>query len=401
MERKKLSVEREKLSPERQLVLMTAVEMEDPQGDALKELLNEQLDWSDVIFQMVTHRTLNMFYYNLKKFGLFGIPEKEIQRLLESQWLVYGERNRSYLGHLGEVMKALEKHNVIVPILKGNLLASLVYPAIEARIFNDLDLLMKLDDINAVTKALQEAGFIQGFYDEEKGIVVEATRKAKVLTQMVSHELQEFQKVCDNPFAKLVQVDVNHDILWRGNCPYKIDTKDLIERTVPVEINGIKGYMLDYADNIIQLSCHLYKEATLMIWITDIRDLKIYKFADLYMYIKKFYSDIDWKQLVDRVKGYGIDKIVYYNFHFIGMMFGELVPQEVMDSLRPEDLTYLDEYGIENQEPSIWKVDFFTRLFDTNRVLIAEGQTSGMSRFMEAKMKADGKCFHRTIQGKA
>lgn len=393
-------MERSALSPERQLVLMTAVEMDESQGGRLKEILEGKPDWSDVIFQMITHRTLNMFCYNLKKFGLFGIPEKEIQRLLESQWLVYGERNRCYLGHLSEVMTALKKYNVIVPILKGNLLASLVYPAIETRIFNDLDLLMKLDDVNIVTKALEEAGFIQGFYDEEKGIVVEATRKAKVLTQMVSHELQEFQKVCDNPFAKVVQVDVNHDILWKGNCPYKIDTKDLIARAVPVEINGVEGYMLDAIDNIIQLSCHLYKEATLMIWITDIRDLKIYKFADLYMYIKKFYTNIDWKLLVDRVKGYGIEKIVYYNFHYIEMMFGELVPREVMDSLRPEDLTYLNEYGIENREPSVWKVDFFTRLFDTNRVLMVEGETSGMSRFMEAKMKADGQVFHRTVQGK-
>lgn len=393
-------MERNALSLERQLVLMSAVEMEESQSGRLKEILEGQLDWSDVIFQMITHRTLNMFCYNLKKFGLFGMPEKEIQRLLESQWLVYGERNRCYLGHLSEVMTTLKKYNAVVPILKGNLLASLVYPAIETRIFNDLDLLMKLDDVNIVTKALEEAGFIQGFYDEEKGIVVEATRKAKVLTQMVSHELQEFQKVCDNPFAKVVQVDVNHDILWKGNCPYKIDTKDLIGRAVPIEINGVEGYMLDAVDNIIQLSCHLYKEATLMIWITDIRDLKIYKFADLYMFIKKFYSDIDWKLVVDRVKGYGIEKIVYYNFHYIEMMFGELIPKEVMDSLRPEDLTYLNEYGIENREPSVWKVDFFTRLFDTNRVLLVEGETSGMSRFMDAKMKADGQVFHRTVQGK-
>ncbi|HEX2947346.1 MAG TPA: nucleotidyltransferase family protein [Clostridia bacterium] len=392
-------MEREGLRPERQLVLMTAVEMDDSQAGRLKELLDEQLDWSDVIFQMLTHRTLNMFNYNLKKFGMSKVPEKEIQRLLESQWLVYGERNRCYLGYLSEVLKVLGKYNAVVPILKGNLLASLVYPAIEARIFNDLDLLMKLDDVNIVTKALEEAGFIQGFYDEEKQMVVEATRKAKVMTQMVSHELQEFQKVSDNPFAKLVQVDVNHDILWKGNCPYKIDTRDLIGRAVPIELNGAKGYMLDYVDNIIQLSCHLYKEATLMIWITDIRDLKIYKFADLFMYIKKFYGDIDWNLLVSRVKGYNIDKIVYYNFHYIEMMFGELIPQEVMASLRPEDLTYLDEYGVENREPSVWKVDFFTRLFDTNRVLSVEGETTGMSRFMDAKMKADGKCFHRTIQG--
>ncbi|MGI6668572.1 MAG: nucleotidyltransferase family protein [Acetivibrionales bacterium] len=391
-------MQREELSLERQLVLMTAVETEDSQGERLKEILDGQLDWSDIIFQMITHRTQNMFYYNLKKFGLAGKLEKEIQRLLETQWLVYGERNRCYLGHLSEVMKVLKKYNVVAPILKGNLLASLVYPSLETRIFNDLDLLMKLDDANIVTKALEEIGFIQGSYDEKKNIVMEASRKEKVLAVMASHELQEFQKVCDNPFARVVQVDVNHDILWKGKCPYKVDTRDLIARAVPVEINGVEGYMLDAVDNIIQLSCHLYKEATLMIWITDIRDLKIYKFADLYMFIKKYCRDIDWKLLLDRVKGYGIEKIVYYNFHYIEMMFGELVPKDVMDSLRPEDLTYLNEYGIENKEPSVWKVDFFTRLFDTNRVLLAEGETSEMMRFLEAKIKADGKFSHRTLQ---
>ncbi len=394
-------MKRDELSLERQLVLMTSVEMDASQGDILSSMLDEQLDWSDAIFQMITHRTLNMFHYNVKKFNLFGKLEKEIQRLLESQWLVYGERNRCYLKHLSEVLTEFGKYNVVVPVLKGNLLASKVYPSIEARIFNDLDLIIKLDDVLPVTKALENIGFIQGFYDEEKQVVVEATRKAKVLTQMVSHELQEFQKVSDNKFAKVIQVDVNHDILWKGNCPYKVETKELISRAIPVEINGAEGYMLDYIDNIIQLSCHLFKEATLMIWITDIRDLKIYKFADLFMYIKKYFNEIDWELLVERVQQYDLSKIVYYNFHYIEMMFGEIVPSKVMDTLRPADLTYLDEYGIENKKPSIWKSDFFTRLFDTNRVLTVEGETEGMSRFMEAKMKADGVCFHRTIQGKS
>jgi hypothetical protein len=395
-------MKRSELSLERQLVLMASVEMDEKQGEYFKQILDGQLDWSDIMFQLITHRTVCMFYYNLKKFKLVDKLEKELQRLMDAQWQVYGERNGHYLKELTDVLNAFNEYNVVVPVLKGNLLASIVYPALETRIFNDLDMIMKLDDVDPVTKALEGIGFVQGHYDEEKNEIIAASRKEKMLQQMVSHELQEFQKLSDNKFASLVQVDVNHDILWKGNCPYKVPTRDLIERALPITINGTKGYMLDYIDNIIQLSCHLYKEATLMMWVTDLRDLKIYKFADLFMYIKKFFNDIDWELLVERVSGYGLEKVVYYNFHYIEMMFGEIIPVSVMDRLRPSDLSYLDEYGIENKEPSKWEYDFFTRLFDTNRVLtLAQNQIEGMSKYLDAKAKSDGVFKHRILDSKS
>lgn len=391
-------MKREELSLERQLVLMTAIEVEEAQGARLEEILNSHLNWADIIFQMITHRTAGMFYYNLKKFKLVDKLEKEISRLLDANWQVYGERNAYYQKELTNVLKAFSEHNVVVPVLKGNLLATMVYPELETRIFNDLDMIMKLDDVVPVTQALEGIGFVQGHFDEEKQEIIAASRKEKMLQQMVSHELQEFQKISDNKFAKLVQVDINHDVLWKGNCPYKVPTEELIARALPIDINGVRGYMLDYIDNIIQLSCHLYKEATLMMWVTDLRDLKIYKFSDLHMYIKKFFDKIDWDLLVERIKGYKLDKVVYYNFHYIEMMFGELIPEKVLNALRPDDLTYLDEYGIENKEPSIWEYDFFTRLFETDRVLtLAENQVSGMKKYLDAKAKSDGVFKHRTL----
>ena len=379
-------MKREEISKERQLVLLTAVEMNDSQGDELKKMLDGGVDWSEAIYQMITHRTLPMFRYNLKMFNLYDSMEKELQRLMDTQWAVFGERNNCYLEKLSEILKEFEKYNLVVPVLKGNLLASIVYPSIESRIFNDLDMLMNLDDVGTVVKALEDLGYIQGNYDEEKDVIVEVPRKQKVLHQMATHEIHQFLKLSDNKFAKLVEVDVNHDILWKGNCPYKVMTKDLIQRAVPVEINNTKGYMLDYIDNIIQLSCHLYKEACLMIWIASLKDLKIYKFADLFMYIRKFFDKIDWNLLVERVKEYNLEKIVYYNFYYIELMFGEIVPQFVKDSFKPEDLSYLDEYAIENKEPSKWPYDFFTRLFDVNRILnIDQSKATGMNRFLDAK----------------
>ena len=391
-------MKRNELSLERQLILMTAIEVEEAQAARLEEILNSHLNWADIIFQMITHRTAGMFYYNLKKFKLVDKLEKEISRLLDANWQVYGERNAYYQKELTNVLTAFNEHNVVVPVLKGNLLATMVYPELETRIFNDLDMIMKLDDVVPVTQALEGIGFVQGHFDEEKQEIIAASRKEKMLQQMVSHELQEFQKISDNKFAKLVQVDINHDVLWKGNCPYKVPTEELIARALPIDINGVRGYMLDYIDNIIQLSCHLYKEATLMMWVTDLRDLKIYKFSDLYMYIKKFFDKIDWDLLVERIKGYNLDKVVYYNFHYIEMMFGELIPEKVLNALRPDDLTYLDEYGIENKEPSIWEYDFFTRLFETDRVLtLAENQVSGMKKYLDAKAKSDGVFKHRTL----
>ncbi len=379
-------MKREELSLERQLVLMSAVEMEDSQGEKLKRIMEEGIEWSEVIYQMVTHRTLNIFRYNLKKFNLFDSMEKELQRLMNMQWLVFGERNRFYLERLGEILKEFEKNKVIVPVLKGNLLASIVYPSIETRIFNDLDMLMTLEDVVPVVKALEHLGYIQGNYQEEKDIIVEVSRKEKVLHQMATHEIHQFLKLSDNKFAKVVEVDVNHDILWKGNCPYKVATRDLIGRAIPVEINTVKGYMLDYIDNIIQLCCHLYKEACLMIWIASLKDLKIYKFADLHMYIRKFSECIDWALLIERVREYGLEKIVYYNFYYIELMFGEIVPQFVKDQIRPFDLSYLDEYAIENKEPSKWEFDFFSRLFDVNRIMnIDQSKAEGMTRFLKAK----------------
>ncbi len=88
-------MKRREISPEWQLVLMTAVEMEDSQGDELKRILDGGIEWSEAIYQMITHRTLNMFRYNLKKFDLFESLEQELKRLMDTQWAVFGKETSS------------------------------------------------------------------------------------------------------------------------------------------------------------------------------------------------------------------------------------------------------------------------------------------------------------------
>ncbi|MCL6457950.1 MAG: nucleotidyltransferase family protein [Gorillibacterium sp.] len=345
---------RQELTPERQLILMASVEVDEGQQEKLELLLAERLEWSEIVYQMITHRTLNMLTYNLKKFGLFEQLEGELKRILNLQWAAYRERNGLYASKLTEILRVFAERNLVLTVLKGNLLVNTVYPSIETRSFNDLDFLMQLADVNAVTEALESLGYVQGEYDAEQHEIKVASRKAKMVHQMTTHEIQEFIQLCDNPFAPVVEVDVNHDILWRGNCPYKVPTPDLISRAVPIDLYGARGYRLDHADNIIQLCCHLYKEATLMVWITNLKDLKLYKFADLYMYIRKFAEEIDWKGLTERIAHYGLEKVIYYNFHYIGLLFDAIVPEHVLQMLPPVDLNLMDQNAIDIDQRSVW-----------------------------------------------
>ncbi|WP_199825331.1 hypothetical protein [Gorillibacterium timonense] len=86
------------------------------------------------------------------------------------------------------------------------------------------------------------------------------------------------------------------------------------------------------------------------------------------------------------MKHYQLEKVVSYNFHYIGLMFPQIVPESIAKAFAPDDLTYLDQYAIENEEPSVWEYDFFTRLFDVNRILSVDGNAAdNFKRFQTVK----------------
>jgi hypothetical protein len=381
-------MEETNLTVEQRIILMSSVELSEKDEKDFSMLFKQKLNWPEMLYQLTIHRTMNIFYYNLKKYNLTRNLDKEIKRLLESQYRIIGERNRFYAKELTSVITALRGKGVVSPVLKGNYLASAVYPSIETRVFNDIDLLILIEDVNKITETMESLGFIQGNYDEASNTIQPASRKDKIFHQINTHELHEFQKISINPFAKLIEIDFNHNILWKGNCPYNIPAKELIDRSIKIPLAGNFVSILDPIDNIIQLSAHLYKEATMMMWITDLRDLKIYKFADIFMFITKNYNSIDWDSLVERIKGYHIEKVVYFAFHFIGRMYGRIVPDKVLTAISPGDLDYLEEYGIEDSKPARWCNDFFIRLFDTDRVLtIEEKKCHKMNEFLSERTK--------------
>lgn len=378
------------LTNERKLVLLCSRgTLRAGHVEEIKEIMSGRLDWKEILYQGVTHRTLNLMYYHLKNLKLTDKIEEEVVKAMKTQCNVYALRNKTYFAEIKNIFDKLNEQGIRVAILKGNFLAAKVYPSIETRTFNDLDFLIDVNDGNRIVKVLEDIGYIQGEVDKDTGEIVPSTRKQKMLQQLASNELQECLKKTDSPFTPMLQVDLNFDVLWKGNCPCKIDTPELLNRAIDVDIDGAKTNILDYEDFLVQLACHLYKEAALLHWINDLRDLKIYKFADIMMFIEKFSGEIKWDKLTAFCERTGCGSIVFYAFYYVNLMYGQVVPENVMKALEPDNLDYLNEYGIENEKPSTWQFDFFTRMFETSRVMeVSEELLANRNRFWDTKKQS-------------
>ncbi len=363
------------ISRERQLIVLCSkgLLMED-EKKYVKEIFENSLNWEEILFQAISHRCLNILYYHLRENGCLDQIDAEIVKLMRNEYELAGLRNETYFKELDNLYAEFHKESVRVAILKGNYLSREVYPEISTRTFNDLDLLISIEDANKVVSIVENVGFIQGDYDKEKDEIVPSTRKQKLYHQMATHELQVCLKKTDYPFTRIIEVDFNHDILWKGNCPYRIDTKELLDRAEPIRILKSDALVLNREDCLLQLICHLYKEAVVINWIADARDLKLYKFADIATFAIKYANSIDWNRLEELSCYYKCEKVVYYVLYYVRYLYGDVIPEWVLNQYKFDSYDFLNEYGVENEMPKQWKSKFSERIFDSahSRELTAE-----------------------------
>ena len=98
-----------------------------------------------------------MLHERLAALGV-ELPERAAAKLAASRD-AHRQRNRSILAQLGEILEALEREDIRPIALKGVHLAAMVYPAVELRPMNDIDLLVQPGEIAEVARALSKLGY--------------------------------------------------------------------------------------------------------------------------------------------------------------------------------------------------------------------------------------------------
>jgi hypothetical protein len=123
--------------------------------------------------------------------------------------------------------------------------------------------------------------------------------------------------------------------------------------------------VFDHEEMVIDLSAHLFKEATTLHYVHVGRDLTVAKFLDIATYARA--NPIDWERVTGLCQQRGTEAPVFYALHYTEFLYPGTTPSAVLDALRPESTDYLREIGATDKNVHRWAEDFRERLFDVSR----------------------------------
>lgn len=268
-------------------------------------------EFDESLLQAATPIVLGHLFFNrmqavaygvLKKHNLLGKVNREFRNSLKGAYEQNLEKNRSFFWCISHVEDALSKCGAKYAMLKGAYLCK-AYPE-GFRTSNDIDLLVHPRDVTEIGNSLLSAGFKQG--NVRNGSFILATRKEIIESKMMRGETVPYIKEIDLPGMQFLEVDINFSLDYKPGDTVLFE--DMIENTSIREIDNLKVRTLRDDDFFVHLCSHIYKEATTLPWVEMMRDMTLYKYADIYMLLSDM-TETEIDALFVRAKQTDTEKI--------------------------------------------------------------------------------------------
>lgn len=273
----------------------------DKTGDGRLETLSSS-DWDVFIEASGRHGVTPLLYHSLRtSYSDVPILANAMERLRQA-YLENVARNMVLYQELGKVLELLRRDNISVIALKGVHLATAVYRNIALRPMGDIDLLVKQTDLLRVQEILVEQGYIAskeeiGFSQEH---LPQYKKKGSLIVEIHFH-------IVGSPFS--LRADVEK--LW-----------------VRAQISSIQGIeVLTFCPEDLLL--HLCMHASFHHGF----DKGIRPLFDISHTIEHYAAELDWEQLLDRSREWGVSKCVYLSLFLAKRFAGASIPGQTMKDL--------------------------------------------------------------------
>lgn len=263
------------LKTEDKLILLCAGTKQDDRSLCrMEKLIRSGLDWSYIINKAALHAVKPLLYYNLWKAGKNHIVPLYIMNDLQVTYQASVYRNVRIYNELGKILKVFETANIPIMALKGAALGEAVYRNIALRPMNDIDLLVKREDLPAVINLLPQMDY-------------HPTKPENIPPEWY------YKYSSSIHYAKKGGTDAEIDLHWNlvefpGVFPMR--TKEVWERAQGLEIGGGKALTLSPEDMLVYLCYHASFHHTLN---SELRSL-----CDIAEIIRINAAGINWSNLL-------------------------------------------------------------------------------------------------------
>lgn len=276
--------------------------------DKINSLLTKNIDWEAVLKLTQNHGITSLFYQNVKELDCQNIPQNALDCLKETS-LSNSFRNVKFAGELLRLTKIFEQEKVPVISFKGPVLAQLIYQNLGAREFEDLDILIKEEQLIFCDNLLKKEGYTPQF-------------------ELNNEQLGVYRKLRSEFIYWHPQKDITIDLHWRllpkyfsfsdsAEFPWQNQQKVLLNKnTITTLSNEL---------NLLFLCSHGSKHDWLYLcWIID---------------LAKFIQenrDLDWSFIVNQTGNIATQKMLLLGLDLVNTLFNIPLPKIVINLIKKE-----------------------------------------------------------------
>jgi len=317
---------------------------------------------------LILNRCVSIAYRNLDLSTLHRDIRKALKVLADAD----KKRSEIFKHELQLIVEKLKGVDFDYAFLKGTWLSLELYSDCE-RTSKDFDILINSKDISKLQGILLSCGYIQGWASSDYCSIVPATRR-----QIIESRLNYGETV---PFVKLVggisvSVDINFSVDFKPDEGNGLVQK-LLSRVEEYKNADFSFMTLSSVDFFIHLCCHLFKEATTYDWVVDRRDLELYKFNDISMFLQKKGDEKFFKELMIKVKEYGVENECYFSLKNTLYIFPKLETikgvKEFLNEIEPNNLKFMKEIIYpRSQKVYFYSEEFLDWFMSNNRISLLQ-----------------------------
>ncbi len=271
----------------------------------------DTVDWQEV-FQAVGRNGLyGLTYHYLRQNPTLTYPPLEFRQSIEHIYRASALNMVLMYRKINHVLSQLATFPIEYMVLKGPVLAQLVYPDQSWRPFNDLDILIRERDWAKMHQILLKLNFIPE-YDLPYP-------PPKVIDEAVLYEVKYWHK------ENNLLVEVHYDDLLNAGLASR-DIEGFWQRAISMDLDDVTIKALSMEDQLIHLCMHAhYHGYTRLNWFSDIAFL-----------LRVFGDKLDWTRLLTTIRTEEAEVGVYYSLYFLEKLLGITVPAHVMAALQPD-----------------------------------------------------------------
>lgn len=297
------------------LLCCARIHIDDENIKAIKNLIQENIDWQYLIQTAYSHGLMPLLYTNLNAICRNAIPEATFNQL-QSLFYTNTQHNLFLSAELVKILRLLKENGISALPYKGPILASSLYGNLALRQFGDLDIVVQQSDILKVKKVLIAHGY------KPKVEFTEAEEIAYLRSK--SEHTYDF---IDERRGILIEVH------WRITPRYTspIEPKHFWQKLEPFSFAGTTVSNLPLEDWLLILCVHGSRHRwEKLSWPCDIAQLI------------KVNPEINWERVIQQANEFDCKRMLFLGLFLAHNLIGVTLPAEVLQQIKADsEVAYL------------------------------------------------------------